>query len=49
MDGGDWSNSRDPNGGPIITKWEQLPLSPDLLRSIAKYGLGFPLRTCRRF
>jgi len=29
-------------GGLAVTKWENLPLSPDLLRAIAKYGIGPP-------
>jgi hypothetical protein len=29
-------SSRD--NGPVITKWEQLPLAPELLRSLTKYG-----------
>ncbi|KAF8332816.1 uncharacterized protein EI90DRAFT_3122561 [Cantharellus anzutake] len=34
--------------GPAITKWEQLPLFPDLLRSIAKYGVGPPNKIQQR-
>ena len=26
------------SGGPVISKWEHLPLLPELLRSISKYG-----------
>lgn len=30
------STSRE--GGPVITKWEQLNLAPDLLRSLNTFG-----------
>ncbi len=26
------------DNGPVITKWEQLSLAPELLRSLAKFG-----------
>ncbi|KAG8678489.1 hypothetical protein FRC09_019793, partial [Ceratobasidium sp. 395] len=35
-------------GGPVISKWEHLPLAPDLLRSIAKYGVGPPNKIQQR-
>ncbi|KAG8703799.1 hypothetical protein FRC08_002626 [Ceratobasidium sp. 394] len=34
--------------GPVISKWEHLPLAPDLLRSIAKYGVGPPNKIQQR-
>jgi translation initiation factor 4A len=36
---GDNWNGSPREGGPVVSKWEHLPLSPDLLRSIAKFGL----------
>ncbi|KAF8592533.1 hypothetical protein K439DRAFT_1625895 [Ramaria rubella] len=35
-------------GGPVVSKWEHLPLSPDLLRSIAKFGVGPPNKIQQR-
>ncbi|CAE6418994.1 hypothetical protein ACGC1H_001869 [Rhizoctonia solani] len=34
--------------GPVISKWEHLPLAPELLRSIAKYGVGPPNKIQQR-
>ncbi|KAG2013727.1 ATP-dependent rRNA helicase RRP3 [Coprinopsis cinerea AmutBmut pab1-1] len=34
--------------GPGVTKWEQLPLAPDLLRSLTKYGIGPPNKIQQR-
>ncbi|KAK2466163.1 hypothetical protein APHAL10511_001805 [Amanita phalloides] len=42
MDG----SSRD--NGPVVTKWEQLSLSPELLRSLTKFGLGPPNKIQQR-
>ncbi|PFH51458.1 hypothetical protein AMATHDRAFT_142781 [Amanita thiersii Skay4041] len=39
-------SSRD--SGPVITKWEQLSLAPELLRSLAKFGLGPPNKIQQR-
>ncbi|KAF8639830.1 hypothetical protein AX17_001086 [Amanita inopinata Kibby_2008] len=39
-------SSRD--GGPVITKWEQLSLAPELLRSLAKFGVGPPNKIQQR-
>lgn len=36
------------DGGPVINKWEQLPLAPDLLRSLTKFGLGPPNKIQQR-
>ncbi|RPD74365.1 P-loop containing nucleoside triphosphate hydrolase protein [Lentinus tigrinus ALCF2SS1-7] len=38
--------SRD--GGPMITKWEQLNLAPDLLRSLSTFGVGPPNKIQQR-
>ncbi|KAJ7228725.1 hypothetical protein GGX14DRAFT_614650 [Mycena pura] len=38
--------SRD--SGPIISKWEQLSLAPDLLRSLSKFGVGPPNKIQQR-
>ncbi|KAG8876194.1 hypothetical protein FRB97_004342, partial [Tulasnella sp. 331] len=48
--GGDWNpgSSRDANAGPVISKWEHLPLMPELLRSISKYGVGPPNKIQQR-
>lgn len=42
--GGDYGTVNNGGGGsqresgPIVTKWEQLSLHPDLLRSLGKFG-----------
>ncbi|KAF7301319.1 Translation initiation factor [Mycena indigotica] len=38
--------SRD--NGPMISKWEQLSLAPDLLRSLSKFGVGPPNKIQQR-
>ncbi|KAG8952497.1 hypothetical protein FRC04_004557 [Tulasnella sp. 424] len=48
IDGGDWGNNPRDGSGPVISKWEQLSLSPELLRSIAKYGVGPPNKIQQR-
>ncbi|CCM03406.1 uncharacterized protein FIBRA_05537 [Fibroporia radiculosa] len=35
-------------GGPIITKWDQLALAPDLLRSLNTFGVGPPNKIQQR-
>ena len=35
---GDNWNGSPRESGPVVSKWEHLPLSPELLRSIAKFG-----------
>ncbi|KAL6306682.1 hypothetical protein BKA93DRAFT_729085 [Sparassis latifolia] len=40
------TSSRD--GGPIITKWEQLSLAPELLRSLNTFGVGPPNKIQQR-
>ncbi|KAI9001253.1 P-loop containing nucleoside triphosphate hydrolase protein [Trametes punicea] len=39
-------SSRD--GGPVITKWEQLNLAPELLRSLSTFGVGPPNKIQQR-
>ncbi|KAF9058116.1 P-loop containing nucleoside triphosphate hydrolase protein [Panaeolus papilionaceus] len=34
--------------GPVISKWEQLALSPELLRSLGKFGVGPPNKIQQR-
>ncbi|KAF8322273.1 hypothetical protein DL93DRAFT_2163107 [Clavulina sp. PMI_390] len=36
------------DGGGVISKWEHLPLLPELLRSISKYGIGPPNKIQQR-
>jgi hypothetical protein len=33
------------DSGPVVTKWEQLQLAPELLRSLSKFGLVFTTLT----
>lgn len=33
-----WVGGSPRDSGPIISKWEQLSLAPDLLRSLNKFG-----------
>lgn len=33
-----WSGGGSRDNGPMISKWEQLALSPELLRSLGKFG-----------
>ncbi|KAJ7129751.1 hypothetical protein C8R44DRAFT_615258 [Mycena epipterygia] len=40
------AGSRD--SGPMISKWEQLSLAPDLLRSLSKFGVGPPNKIQQR-
>ncbi|KAG9317532.1 hypothetical protein JVU11DRAFT_1738 [Chiua virens] len=44
----DWSGSSPRDNGPIISKWEQLNLAPDLLRSLSKFGVGPPNKIQQR-
>jgi len=40
--GGDnWAGGGSRDNGPMISKWEQLALAPELLRSLAKFGCVF--------
>lgn len=42
---GDYGNR---DNGPIITKWDQLQLAPELLRSLNKFGVGPPNKIQQR-
>ncbi|KAF9452493.1 hypothetical protein P691DRAFT_756415 [Macrolepiota fuliginosa MF-IS2] len=42
---GDYGNR---DNGPIVTKWDQLQLAPDLLRSLNKFGVGPPNKIQQR-
>lgn len=33
-----WPGGSPRDTGPMISKWEQLTLAPDLLRSLGKFG-----------
>ncbi|KAF8913842.1 P-loop containing nucleoside triphosphate hydrolase protein [Gymnopilus junonius] len=45
--GDNWSGgSRD--NGPMVSKWEQLALAPELLRSLVKFGVGPPNKIQQR-
>ncbi|KAF9569043.1 hypothetical protein CPC08DRAFT_702163 [Agrocybe pediades] len=45
--GDNWAgSSRD--AGPMISKWEQMSLAPELLRSLAKFGVGPPNKIQQR-
>ncbi|KAI6047249.1 hypothetical protein EDC04DRAFT_2864359 [Pisolithus marmoratus] len=47
--GSDWSGSGSPReSGPLISKWEQLNLVPDLLLSLSKFGVGPPNKIQQR-
>nr|GAT54078.1 translation initiation factor [Mycena chlorophos] len=46
LDDGWNGGSRD--SGPMISKWEQLSLAPDLLRSLSKFGVGPPNKIQQR-
>ena len=36
--GENWAGGNSRENGPVISKWEQLSLAPDLLRSLGKFG-----------
>ena len=36
--GDNWTGGNPRENGPVISKWEQLSLAPDLLRSLTKFG-----------
>lgn len=46
IDPSDNGHGRD--NGPTITKWEQLPLAPELQRSLTKFGVGPPNKIQQR-
>ncbi|KAL1738467.1 P-loop containing nucleoside triphosphate hydrolase protein [Schizophyllum fasciatum] len=45
---GEWSQGGSQRDGPVLSKWEQLPLTPELLRSLTKFGLGPPNKIQQR-
>ena len=36
--GDNWAGGNPRENGPVISKWEQLSLAPELLRSLGKFG-----------
>lgn len=46
--GNELSSSSGRDNGPMISKWEQLNLAPDLLRSLSKFGVGPPNKIQQR-
>ncbi|EJF62929.1 hypothetical protein DICSQDRAFT_145917 [Dichomitus squalens LYAD-421 SS1] len=42
------SGAQSRDGGPVITKWEQLNLAPELLRSLSTFGVGPPNKIQQR-
>ncbi|KAF8897477.1 hypothetical protein BD779DRAFT_1667451 [Infundibulicybe gibba] len=46
--GGEWAGGSPRDTGPVISKWEQLTLSPELLRSLGKFGVGPPNKIQQR-
>ncbi|RDB22594.1 ATP-dependent RNA helicase eIF4A [Hypsizygus marmoreus] len=43
-----WANGSPRDSGPVISKWEQLSLAPELLRSLNKFGVGPPNKIQQR-
>ncbi|KAH8118458.1 hypothetical protein DFH11DRAFT_1502528 [Phellopilus nigrolimitatus] len=44
-----WSGNNSPREpGPVASKWEHLPLAPELLRSLNKFGVGPPNKIQQR-
>ncbi|KAF8558910.1 hypothetical protein OG21DRAFT_1503868 [Imleria badia] len=46
--GNDWPGGSPRDNGPVVSKWEQLNLAPDLLRSLSKFGVGPPNKIQQR-
>ncbi|KAH9943105.1 uncharacterized protein BXZ73DRAFT_87513 [Epithele typhae] len=46
--GGESLSGGSRDGGPMITKWEQLNLAPELLRSLSTFGVGPPNKIQQR-
>lgn len=46
--GNELSSSSGRDNGPMVSKWEQLNLAPDLLRSLSKFGVGPPNKIQQR-
>ncbi|KAJ7276335.1 P-loop containing nucleoside triphosphate hydrolase protein [Mycena haematopus] len=43
-----WMAGSPRDSGPMVSKWEQLSLAPDLLRSLSKFGVGPPNKIQQR-
>ncbi|KAG5716548.1 ATP-dependent RNA helicase eIF4A [Termitomyces sp. T112] len=43
-----WASNSPRDSGPVISKWEQLSLTPELLRSLTKFGIGPPNKIQQR-
>ncbi|KAF8974285.1 hypothetical protein BDZ97DRAFT_1751116 [Flammula alnicola] len=43
-----WAGGASRDNGPVISKWEQLSLAPELLRSLGKFGVGPPNKIQQR-
>ncbi|KAJ7498983.1 hypothetical protein FB451DRAFT_1427699 [Mycena latifolia] len=48
MQNENWMAGSPRDSGPMISKWEQLSLAPDLLRSLSKFGVGPPNKIQQR-
>ncbi|KAG6872800.1 hypothetical protein C0995_006529 [Termitomyces sp. Mi166 len=46
--GDNWASGSPRDSGPVISKWEQLSLTPELLRSLTKFGIGPPNKIQQR-
>ncbi|KAF5387851.1 hypothetical protein D9615_000357 [Tricholomella constricta] len=46
--GDNWASGSPRDSGPVISKWEQLSLTPELLRSLNKFGVGPPNKIQQR-
>ncbi|KAG6820094.1 hypothetical protein H0H93_005406 [Arthromyces matolae] len=46
--GDTWAGGSPRDSGPMISKWEQLSLAPELLRSLTKFGIGPPNKIQQR-
>ncbi|KAG6855131.1 hypothetical protein C0991_006060 [Blastosporella zonata] len=46
--GDTWGGGSPRDSGPVISKWEQLSLTPELLRSLTKFGVGPPNKIQQR-
>ncbi|KAG5646627.1 hypothetical protein DXG03_002931 [Asterophora parasitica] len=46
--GDNWTGGASRDSGPVISKWEQLSLTPELLRSLNKFGVGPPNKIQQR-
>ncbi|GLB33741.1 putative DEAD-like helicase [Lyophyllum shimeji] len=48
VQGDNWASGSPRDAGPVISKWEQLSLTPELLRSLNKFGVGPPNKIQQR-